>query len=260
MTWWLLLSTDSLSWYGLDLVFQTAKQVGFDGLDLALWKNFDAWNVSYVQQLCQKYELPIKVIQLSPNVNQKELSHAAELAKTVGAEVISINPPSIFNVTSYNFLKNSLPSYKKHFTNIKFSIINPEKSSLFMLPVPKFYFSNVADIIKEFKCYLALDISNLEEQVLEVTFLKKLSNYAQYISTLYISDKSKNWDAHLTLGDWVLKLPTIFKKFKQTDYKWYFSLKISISKKDLSDLDKVEQILKKNKNYFKENFTDLVVK
>jgi lipocalin len=39
-----LLSSDTLSSYGLDLVFEVAKESGYDGVDLALWKNFDAWN------------------------------------------------------------------------------------------------------------------------------------------------------------------------------------------------------------------------
>jgi hypothetical protein len=34
----LLLSTDTLPNYGLDLVFSIAKSTGFDGIDLAMWK------------------------------------------------------------------------------------------------------------------------------------------------------------------------------------------------------------------------------
>jgi hypothetical protein len=40
-----LLSTDTLPGYGLDLIFKIAKRIKFDGLDLAMRKNFDAWNI-----------------------------------------------------------------------------------------------------------------------------------------------------------------------------------------------------------------------
>ena len=49
-----LLSSDTLTGYGLDLIFDVAKQNGFDGIDLAIWKNFDSWNIEYVKKLVDK--------------------------------------------------------------------------------------------------------------------------------------------------------------------------------------------------------------
>jgi sugar phosphate isomerase/epimerase len=110
----LLLSTDSLSGYGLDLIFQIASEHGYDGIDLAMWKNFDSWSIDYVTKLTKKYKLPVKVIQISSKVNIKEMNQAVDLAKALGAEVITINSPEIFNIQSYRFLTKHLPSYKAH--------------------------------------------------------------------------------------------------------------------------------------------------
>lgn len=255
----LLLSTDSLSWYWLDLIFQTAKDIKFDGIDLALWKNFDARNIDYVKRLIKTYKIPVNVVQVSENVNRKEMNQAIDLAKVVWAEVISINSPYIFNIRTYKFLTNNFASYRNHNKDMKLSIINPPKSSLFVLPIPKYYFTNIVEIIKKYKAYLALDIANIEEVVLETTFLRKISNFLPYISTVYISDKTKTGKSHVPLWDGVLKLPTIFKKFKQNEYFGYFSLKLEIDKKDLADLDKVVQILKKCRLHYKENYQDLVI-
>ena len=69
-TWALcLLSTDTLWWYGLDLIFQTAKEQWYDGIDLAMWKNFDAWQLAYVQELINKYDIPVEVVQISNKAN-----------------------------------------------------------------------------------------------------------------------------------------------------------------------------------------------
>ena len=65
-----LLSTDTLPGFWLDLVFELAKEAWFDWLDLAIWKNFDAWNVRYVKKLVAKYDFPIKVIQTSSKLNK----------------------------------------------------------------------------------------------------------------------------------------------------------------------------------------------
>jgi len=88
-----LISTDSFSNCGLDMVFELSKSAGFDGIDLAIWKNFDARNVDYVKKLSATHDIPIKVIQVSDNVNQKELNKALDLCEATGADTITINAP-----------------------------------------------------------------------------------------------------------------------------------------------------------------------
>ena len=74
-----LFSTDSLSGYWLDLVFQLVKEAWYDGIDLAIRKNFDSWKIDYVKKLSEEYQLPIKVIQTSDNLNDKEINRAIDL-------------------------------------------------------------------------------------------------------------------------------------------------------------------------------------
>ncbi len=253
-----LLSTDSLSWYWLDLIFDTAKELNFDGIDLAMWKNFDAWHIEYVNDLVKKYKMPVKVVQISEHANIKEMNQAIDLGKQLKAEVVTINAPSILNIKSYRFLKGNLPSYKAHNKTVKFSIINPEDKN-FLWVIPKFYFSSIVEIIKKYRMYLALDVANVEENILDYQFMKKMPNFIPYLSVVYLSDVWKWWQRHLPLWDWVYKIPTLLKKFKQNEYDWFFSLKLNLSKKDLSDIDKVKVILKKCRMYYKENYEQIKI-
>ncbi len=255
----LLLSTDTISWYWLDLIFQTAQNVNFDWLDLAMWKSFDSWSISYVKKLTEKYDIPVKIIQLSENVNWKEMNQAVDMARELWVNTITINAPKITNYKSYKFLTNNLWAYKRHNPNIKFSIINPPKSSISILPVYKYRFTNVIEIFKKYKFYLGLDIANLDETSLETNFLRKISWFIPYLSAVYLSDKTKTGIGHVPLWEWSLKLESVLKKFKQNEYYWYFSIKLNIDKKDLSDIEKVEQILKKCRLFYKEKFADLVI-
>ena len=248
-----LLSTDTLSWYGLDLIFDTARDLNFDGIDLAMWKNFDAWHIEYVNDLVKKYKMPVKVVQISENANIKEMNQAIDLGKQLNAEVVTINAPSIMNIKSYRFLKGNLPSYKAHNKTVKFSIINPEDKN-FLGVIPKYYFSSVIEIIKKYRMYLALDVSNVEENILDYQFMKKMGNFIPYLSVVYLSDVGKWGQRHLPLGDGVYKIPTLLRKFKGHEYDGFFSLKLNLSKKDLSDIDKVRVILKKCRVYYKENY------
>lgn len=255
----IVLSTDTLSGYGLDLIFQIAKDAGFDGIDLALRKNFDSRNIDYVYKLQTNYDLPVKCIQLSDKTNPREMNIALEMARKCNCDIISINSPSIFNIKSFSFLSNNLKWYRNQNPKIKFSIINPPKENLFILPIPKFRFSNIVDIIKKYHCYLAFDLVNVDDQLLEVEFMRKIPNFIPYLSMVYLSDKSKTWQTHLPLGDGELKLPNILKKLKQFEYQNIFSVKLELNKRELSDQGKVELILKKCKSYYIEYFKDVVI-
>jgi hypothetical protein len=252
-----LVSTDSFSNAWLDMVFEMIKQSWFDWVDLAIRKNFDAWNVDYVKKISNKHDLPIKVIQISENINQKEMEKALDLCEATWADTITINAPTFFNLKSYNFIVDNIDAYKKNNPHIHFSIINPEDSSVFALPIPKYRFTNIVDIVKKYWCYLWLDIATLDSQILEWEFIRKLPNLLPYMAVMYFSDKNRVWDIHLLPWEWTLKLPAILKKIKQTGFNRYFSSKINISKAELADSDKVVDILVKAREYYQKYYENL---
>ncbi len=254
-----LLSTDTLGGYGLDLIFEVAKEVWFEGIDLAIWKNFDARNIDYVKRLSAKYQLPVKVIQTSASVNTKEMNQALDLCYALGTKVITINAPSFFDFSAYNFIIENISKLKKENPDIKFSIINPVVGNIFALPVPKFRFANVVDIIKKFWCYLGFDVANVDENTLEGEFMRKIDRFTPHMSVVYFSDKTKLGEGHVIPGEGVLKLTTILKKLRQFNYRNMISLKLSINKKDLADTEKVTLILKKCRSFHKDYFENITV-
>lgn len=148
----IVLSTDTLPGYGLDHIFDIAKTLGFDGIDLAMWKNFDAWNTKYVKKLIDQYDLPVYVVQTSPDVTAKELQQAMMLAQDVGAKVISCNAPGYFNIKSFKLLSDGIPERKKQFPQFQFALITPDAASMTLLPVlPKYRFASVVEIIKKYQ-------------------------------------------------------------------------------------------------------------
>jgi hypothetical protein len=187
----LLLSTDALAGYGLDLIFGTAKEAEFDGIDLAIWKNFDAWKVDYVKKLSETHKLPVKVIQTSASINAKELNLALDLCEATGADTITINAPQILDFKPFSFIRDNIKTYIDQNPNIHFSIINPKDSNIFALPIPKYRFANIVEIIKKYSCYIGLDIAEMDEESLENEFLRKMDQFVPYISVLYLSDKTK---------------------------------------------------------------------
>lgn len=249
-----LFSSESLSGYGLDLAFQLVKEAWFDGLDLALWKNFDARNVEYVQKLVEKHDFPVKIIQVSNNLNEKEMNKALDLCYGLWTDTIAINAPKMFNFKSFSYITDNLQRRKKENKSIHFTIVNPEDSNIFALPIPSYRFSNIVEIIKKYLCYLGLDISNMDSSALENDFMRKMKDFLPYVSVLYLSDKSRIGESHMLPWEWTLKLPLILQKLKDYGYNRYISTKVVISKTDLADVDKVKLILKKIRKYYTENY------
>ena len=86
-----------------------------------------------------------------------------------------------------------------------------------------------------------------------------MRDFLPYLSVVYFSDKSRVGEGHILPGDWVLKLPTFLRKLKEYGFNRYISTKIQISKADLADSDKVKLILKKSRNYLKENYEEIIL-
>lgn len=248
-----LFSTDSLSWYGLDLIFSIAKESGCDGIDLALWKNFDARHDSYVKKLATKYELPVYIVQTSPKVNAKELNQAVTICEQTGAKYISINAPSYFDVKTFTFLTNNLSTYQKQYPDITFTIITPDTSAMPYLPFPKYRFRNIGEIIKKYNSNVGLDISAIDEETLENMVIPKMSEIVSHTAVCYISDRKKE-QYHLLPGDGSYDLPLVMKTLSKSKYTGYFSIKLQFDSHTLVNNEKVLFQIQKSLEYIDNHF------
>lgn len=251
-----LLSTDTLSWFWLDLIFEMAKTAWFDGVDLALWKNFDAWNVRYVKKLVAMYDLPVKVIQTSAKLNKKEMDKALDLCEALNVDTIAINAPKFFDYKTYNFIVDNIEQYKSKNKDIKFSIINPVDSSYppFHI-IPKYRFKDIVEIIETFWCNLWLDVSNMDLDSFEGEFLWKVDRFVPYVSSLYLSDATRTSN-HLFPWEWEMKLQELLRRFRREWYSRFISFKINLSKVDMSDSDKLELLLRKAVTYYNDYYVN----
>lgn len=246
----LLLSTDTLPNYWLDLIFSIAKSSWFDGIDLAMRKWFDARDEEYVQKLSLEHEMPVYIIQTSDKLNQKELDKALDLCQATNADTICINAPKITDFKAYDFIAWNLKNYKENNPDIHFTIINPKDSKLFALPIPEYRFNNIIDIVKKYDSYIGLDISNVDTDTFELEFTRKIDDYAPYISVIYLSDKAKNWKWHLIPDEWNLDLVWFLKWLKKSWYSRPISIKVDFKPSELANKEKLKRQLKKIKAFY----------
>lgn len=248
----ILLSTDTLPGYGLDMIFSLAQETGCDGIDLAIWKNFDTRHEGYVAKLSKQYKLPVVSVQTSSKINAKELNQAITIAQETGAKIIAMNAPSYFDVKPYTFLINNLKTYQTQYPDLTFSIINPDTASMNFLPLPKYRLRNIPEIIKKYHCSRWFDISAMDEEMIENLILIKMPDLASHISLCYVSDRKKN-EYHLTPGTWNYDLDRIMESLRTNHYTGAFSIKLQFDPTILIDHKKVLFHIKKSIDYIRKS-------
>lgn len=248
-----ILSTDSFPGFGLDLIFSTAKDTGCDGIDLALWKNYDARHEDYVLKLSKNHNLMVYSVQTSAKVNAKELNKAVQICETTGAKHILINAPKYFDVKTYSFLTSNLHSYQEQYPDLTFSIINPDTASMAFLPFPKYRFKNIGEIIKKYHCKLGFDISNMDEDTIDTMIIGQGNKIVENISVCYVADRKKE-KSHLMPGEGTYNLPNILKTLSKHKYNGAFSIKLSFDAQTLVNNEKVLFQIQKSIDYIIDNY------
>lgn len=250
----LLLSSDTLNGYGLDLIFSMAKESGYDGIDLAMWKNIDSRHGDYIAKLMKQHDLSVLVVQTSSKLNAKELNQAIAICDHTGATQININAPTYFDMKTASFISNNLASYIERYPHLHFNIINPDSGSMTFLPLPQYRFSNILETTKKLGCWRAVDVANMDEDMIDTVLLKRFNSLSDHIHTIYLSDRSPK-QSHIILGDGDYKIPQILEMLAEHDYQWYLTTKYHLTMETLVDTDKILLLLEKTQNYIRKHYS-----
>lgn len=133
----LLLSTSSLTGYGLHRIFLFAKNAGYTGLDIALGMlNYDLWDEEYIATLSKEFSLPV----LSLTAPGKDMSHEKlikimKMAEKLQVPVVTFSPPHITDKDT-SWFGETLKNYKKQ-SHISVCIQNVESKFLFFV-IPEY--------------------------------------------------------------------------------------------------------------------------
>lgn len=119
-----LLSTGSIYTYGLNRIFEIAKETGFDGIELLLRSKLDAgyvdtWDFEYLRSLEIKNNIKIYSIHIPFEIEISEnpdliLDEVKKLAKKLGVKTLILHVPRLDQI-EYNkwFKKQKLKSEKE---------------------------------------------------------------------------------------------------------------------------------------------------
>ena len=253
----LLLSTASLTGYGLHRVFEFAKKSGFTGIDIALGAtNFDFWDEEYIKSLSDEFGVPVLSITApSKWLNQKKVDRIVGIAKTLGTQVITFSPPHITDKNT-SWFSNYLPKIKRD-THISIAIQNvAPKFKFFIIPE---YKNSTFTQIKGVTGDTTLDILGVDHSS-GMDILKAQKMLGTSIKNVFFSDKHGMKSGILPWGSgWGishLPLESFLMKLKTSGYGGYITLKVNPKAIGVGNTERVLQNLEYMKKYYQKHFMD----
>jgi len=251
----ILLSTSSLTWYGLHRIFKFAHKAGFDGLDIALGKiNYDYWDEDYIKELSDSFNMPVLSITApSRGMNEKKVDKIVSIATKLGAQLITFSPPHFSDKNTTWFTRYLLKV--KRDTHISMAIQNVEPKFLFFI-IPEYKNATLFEI-KKVTWDATLDLSNIDASS-GMDILKAQKMLWSSIKNIFLSDKHWNKAGILPGGAGggisYLPLESFFMKLKISWYNGFVTLKVKPSELWVWTEEKVIQNLEYANWYYKKHY------
>ncbi|MCH8518460.1 hypothetical protein LAT59_01745 [Candidatus Gracilibacteria bacterium] len=250
----LLLSTSTLTGYGLHRVFDFAKKAGYDGLDISLGiMNFDLWDGDYILSLTKLYNIPIRSITApSKDMSTKKFQDILTLGKKLGVHSLSFAPPHIMDKDTKWF--HTLSKAQKA-TDIHLCVHNVESTFLFFV-IPE-YRNASFEKIKSVTGNASLDILAVANSS-QMDIMRALAVLGSSLKNVYIADRNTVTKGILPgTGEGGLSyipLESFLMKLKAQSYSGDISLKVTAKEIGVGDAERVLEHLKAMKAYYIKHF------
>lgn len=244
----LLLTSDSLKGYGLNRVFAFVKDAGYDGLELALSAtDADTQNPEYIKSLVSDYGIPVRAVRTFPNSTIKKSMVAFDIARKVGASMVILEPPKLFDFKYVNWLKKDVASLRKKY-GIKIALKNTT-SETFLGFLPGRAMNNIGDL-KRFQ-EVCLDTANLYSK--KIDLIRAYDALKGSVVSIHLSNVMKG-QIHCPPQEGVMPLESLLTKLKKDKYQGDISIIVQPKKLHAGHDKKVLKELKDIKSFHDKYF------
>lgn len=239
----LALSTESLKGYGLHRILRFAKEVGFDGVGLAMVNgNYDSLDIKYIKEISDAEGVPILSIQTPAKTSKTKIEEAIKMAKALGTRIIVIQPPKIFDQKMAKWLKTEIPKIRQK-ENISIALENASTKTMLGF-IPEHAMTSISDL-KKFK-HVSLDTARAGEKKADLLDLYK--TLKPYMVHVHLSNIYRG-KAYAPPETGSLPLEKFLSELKDDDFKGVLSIKVTPKNFHVGHQDKMVQSLKDSLDY-----------
>lgn len=245
----LILSTGSLHRYGLNRIFEFAKEGGFDGICLVINEVFDTRDPNYIKKLSEHFALPVTAVTVHNLNTQKKVEFALEIAEKLGSTHVILRPPLFVDVQFSNWFKTEVPKLQKENSKIKIAVENPPGSKKIF--IPEYSFQNI-DSLKRFQ-YISLDTSNIAVQQLPLIRVYKMVR--KRLTFIHLSNFNKG-ESHQLLGEGEVPVESFLTNLKKDEYTEPICVKFSLEAIGAGDNATVLKNLKETRETYEKYYVN----
>ena len=218
-----LLSTSSLSGYGLHRIFLLTKKWEYDGIDLSVdFNQFDTYDASYIDSLIQTTDISvISITAPERKLNKKQCDQLLTLADELGVKIVNLHPPHRLDKEK-DWFWEYLQVVAQKYPNIIINIINaPPKTWLFLISE---YGDARPETIKKITQHTALSIENVDPES-GVDLMKTFVLLGATMWLVYLSDKNEE-KVGMFPGEGTMPIESLLIKLRDIGYTGHFSLTV----------------------------------
>lgn len=244
----LTITTDSFAGYGLDRIFQIVSEAKFDGIEVCVrHDDYDTQDADYLKTLSKRYDLPIVAIAAPINISPQKAENSIDLALAVGAPVVTITPPDLFDFHYKKWIREQMRGIRKK-KKIHIALTNASAQTVLGI-LPKYSLNDINEL-RNFPD-IALDTSNVaskSEPLLEI-----YSALKQNIVHIYFSN-TNNEHGHTLPTDGNLPLESLLTRLVRDNYKGVISLRLNPHALGVGSLEKIAENIKKCQEFVKKYY------
>ena len=244
-----VLATGTLYKYGLNRIFQIAKELEFDGIELFMNNNvYDTTDKEYLKNLVDTYNIPIVGLKIPNDVNTPaKVRDAISFAEDLNIPVVILRVPRFTDFKFTNWFKKYLPKLQDK-TNVKIAIENAPSGTGFILPE---YSIGAMNEMKRFS-YICLDTSHLVTR--KADLIRTYESMKKHIAFIHLSNWHKN-NEHWMLHEGILPIESFLSKLATDGYQGPISLKLDLEVIGKDKINLVIKNVKQAKDFYTKYFT-----
>lgn len=241
-----ILSSGCLYKYGLNRIFEFAKDAGFEGVEIVMNEIFDTRDADYINKLQEHFAMPVVAMTLLSITSSKKVKVAIDVAQAIKAPTVILRSPLFTDFKLAQWFKNELPKLQKK-TNIQLAVENTPAGKGFFLP--QFALRNIEEL-RRFE-YLCLDTSHLVTQKLSLLRVYKLIH--KRLVHVHISNFNAGKE-HQFLDEGEVPLESFLTHLKRDGFDKPISLKVTPEVLGGNDASEVAKRLKKARDFYEEYY------
>ncbi len=238
-----ILASGTLYKYGLNRIFEIAKELGFDGVEIFINDIYDTYDSEYIGKLIESYNLPVVALRGGKKISQPgQVKKLIELAEELNIPNVILRVPYFTDFKFTTWFKNHLPKLQDK-TKVKIAVENVPSGNGFILP--EFAMGSLYEL-KRFQ-YICLDTSHLVSR--KTDLMRAYQSVKKQLAFIHLSNWHKGHE-HWMLQEGILPIESFLTKLAKDGYEGPISLKLDLSNIGDDNLKQVLKNLKKCKDFF----------